>query len=91
MRQITDGRSKAGSIAFLELRQDRTAAGKFPVTPYIGPDHYPLLFGMLPKAIIQANEEMAFGRPRGDIDRVGGSRSSQPHQIRGQEEARSRL
>ena len=35
MRQITDGRSKAGSIAFLELRQDRTAAGKFPVTPYI--------------------------------------------------------
>lgn len=34
MRPITDGRSKAGSIAFLELRQDRTAAGKFPVTPF---------------------------------------------------------
>jgi hypothetical protein len=34
MRQITDGRSKAGSIAFLELRQDRTATGKFPVMPF---------------------------------------------------------
>ena len=33
MLPITDGRSKAGSIAFLELRQYRTAAVEFPISP----------------------------------------------------------